>query len=148
MDQSVFDPFELTRFLPTQDRDFSAACAELRAGRKKTHWIWYVFPQLADLGRSETAKFYGIESFDEARAYRAHPILGPRLDEAAEAALASGERDPRRLFGSPDDLKVRSSLTLFLAVDPEAPALRRALDTLYHGVPDKETLRLLGLKSL
>lgn len=138
------DPFHLQRFLDAQERDFATACEELRAGRKTTHWIWYVFPQLAALGRSSTARYYGIASAEEARAYRAHEVLGPRLDEAAQAALDSGVTDPRRLLGSPDDLKVRSSLTLFLAVDPDAPALGRLLGTLYGGEPDRETLEILA----
>lgn len=148
MRRHAFDHFELTRFLPAQERDFARACAELRAGRKTTHWIWYVFPQLESLGRSSTAKFYGISGLEEAEAYREHPVLGPRLDKAAEAALASGETDPHRLLGSPDDRKVRSSLTLFLAADPGALMLRRALDTFYGGVPDAETLKLIGLADL
>lgn len=135
--------FDLARFVTAQARDYDAACAELRAGRKTTHWIWYVFPQLAALGRSATAKHYGIASLDEARAYLAHPVLGPRLSQAAVAALASGERDPHRLFGSPDDLKVRSCLTLFLDADPAHPALQPALDVLYGGEPDPATLNLL-----
>ncbi len=137
------DRFDLARFVTAQARDFDTACAELRAGRKTTHWIWYVFPQLAALGRSATARHYGIASLGEARAYLAHPLLGPRLSRAAEAALGSGERDPHRLFGSPDDLKVRSSLTLFLSADPAHPALQAALDTFYGGEPDPLTLDLL-----
>ena len=148
MGRRAFDHFELTRFLPAQERDFARACAELRAVRKSSHWIWYVFPQLDALGRSSTAKFYGISGLEEAEAYREHPVLGPRLDEAAQAALASGERDPHRLLGSPDDRKFRSSLTLFLAADPGALVLRRALDTFFGGVPDGETLRLLELSEL
>ena len=138
------DGFDLARFLPPQERDFATALAELRAGRKTTHWIWYVFPQLAALGRSSTAKFYGIASLEEARAYLAHPVLGPRLIEATEAALHSGTADPHALFGSPDDMKVRSCLTLFLAADPDAPALKRALDHFYAGEPDPHTLAVLG----
>ena len=136
--------FDLARFHTAQAGSFERACAELRAGAKRTHWIWYIFPQLAALGRSATAKHFGIASLAEARAYLADPVLASRLSEAASAALASGERDPRRLFGSPDDLKVRSSLTLFLAADPAQLALARLLDTLYGGSPDPATLSLLA----
>ncbi|GAB5377634.1 MAG: DUF1810 domain-containing protein [Acuticoccus sp.] len=136
--------FDLSRFHAAQARDFARACTELRAGAKRTHWIWYIFPQLAALGRSPTARHYGIASLAEAHAYLADPVLAARLSEAASAALASGERDPHRLLGSPDDLKVRSSLTLFLAADPAQPALARLLDTLYGGKPDPATLSLLA----
>jgi len=139
------DRFNFARFLDAQAKDFARACDELGAGRKTTHWIWYVFPQLAALGRSPTAKFYGITSLEEVRAYVAHPVLGPRLGQAAMAALASGERDPHRLFGAPDDLKVRSSLTLFRVADPAAAPLAEALDTFYGGEPDPATLSLLGI---
>lgn len=139
------DRFDLERFHEAQARDFRTACAELLAGRKRSHWIWYIFPQLAALGRSGTARHYGIASLEEARAYLADPVLGPRLSEAAQAAISSGESDPHRLFGSPDDLKVRSSLTLFLLADPAQPTLRRALDLFYGGQPDEMTLDLLDL---
>lgn len=139
------DVFNLGRFVEAQARDFDRAFGELRTGRKQTHWIWYVFPQLTALGRSPTARFYGITSLEEARAYSDHPVLGPRLAAAAGAALASGERDPHLLFGTPDDLKVRSSLTLFLVADPAAATLAEALDVLYGGEPDDNTLSLLGI---
>lgn len=135
--------FDLERFRTAQASDFAAACAEMRDGRKRSHWIWYVFPQLAALGRSDIARHYGIGSLDEARAYLADPELGRNLSAAAAAALSSGERDPHRLFGSPDNLKVRSSLTLFLAADPSQAILRQALDTFYDGEPDDLTLNLL-----
>ena len=139
------DDYGLDRFRAAQARDFDTACAELREGRKRSHWIWYVFPQLAALGRSSTARHYGIASLAEARAYLADAELGPRLSEAAAAALSSGERDPHRLFGSPDDLKVRSCLTLFLAADPGEPVLRKALDAFYGGEPDPLTLEILDI---
>ncbi len=132
--------YNLDRFLTAQARDFTTAIAELKSGYKATHWIWYVFPQLAVLGRSATAKLYGIASREEAAAYMAHPVLGPRLVEAAAAALSSGVTDPHALFGTPDDLKVRSSLTLFLDVAPGEAVLQRALDIFYGGEKDPLTL--------
>ncbi|MCF3935981.1 DUF1810 domain-containing protein [Acuticoccus sp. M5D2P5] len=137
------DPFDLQRFVDAQEADFDQACAELRAGRKQSHWIWYVFPQLRELGRSATAKRYGIGSLAEAEAYLAHPILGPRLRVATEAAMGSGETDPNRLFGSPDDMKFRSSMTLFSRAGPDIPVFREAIDNFYAGVPDSTTLQML-----
>lgn len=137
------DPFDLARFVAAQAQNYPAALAELKTGAKRTHWIWYVFPQLRGLGQSEMAGRFGISGLDEARAYLMHPVLGPRLFEATAAAVGSAERDPRRLFGSPDAMKVRSSLTLFTHADPTADALKEALAHFY-GAPDPQTLRLLG----
>ena len=136
---------DLARFVEAQEGDYETAISELRAGRKRSHWVWYVFPQLDGLGSSATARRYAIRSLDEARAYLAHPVLGPRLVTATRAALSSGESDPNRLFGSPDDLKFRSSMTLFAVADPEEPVFREALDTFYGGDPDGRSLELLGL---
>lgn len=147
MSAPASDPFDLGRFVAAQERDFDRALAELRAGAKRTHWIWYVFPQHVALGRSATAKRYGIRSLDEARAYLADPVLGPRLVQAVDAALASGVTDPLRLFGHPDDLKVRSCLTLFLAADPAAGRLDEALATFYGGARDGATLALIEAPS-
>lgn len=133
----------LDRFVTAQAGTYDNAVAELRSGAKRSHWMWFVFPQHMALGRSETARRYGIASADEARAYLAHPVLGPRLIAAVEAALASGETDPRRLFGSPDDLKFRSCLTLFLAADPGAATLTRALARFYGGEADGATTAIL-----
>lgn len=142
------DPYDLERFAEAQEGDYGRAIGELSAGRKTTHWIWYVFPQLTGLGRSEMAQRYGIASIEEAREYLAHPILGPRLVRAVEAALGSGERDPHALFGSPDDMKVRSSLTLFAAADPTVDAFRDGLKAFYGGDADPATLEKLGLDGL
>lgn len=142
------DLFNLSRFLEAQERDFETACEELRGGRKLSHWIWYVFPQLGALGRSPTARFYGIGSLEEARAYIAHPILGHRIDEAAEAALASGESDARRLLGTVDALKLRSCLTLFIVADPGRRVLHEALERFYDGLPDEATLMRVGVDSV
>ena len=113
VDNSTTDPFRLARFVEAQARNFADALAELEAGAKRSHWMWYVFPQLAGLGLSPTAEFYGIGSRDEARAYLAHPLLGPRLDATTRAVLSHPGRSLQAIFGSPDDMKFRSSMTLF-----------------------------------
>lgn len=139
------DPFDLQRFVTAQDPVFATVLAELRDGRKRSHWMWFIFPQLRELGRSSTARFYGIAAIDEARAYLAHPILGPRLVQATEAVLSVQGRTLHEIFGSPDDLKFRSSMTLFANAAAEAGNLyRRALDRYCNGRLDEATLRLLG----
>lgn len=137
------DPFELARFVRAQDGQFSAALAELRAGRKRTHWMWFIFPQLRGLGHSPTAEFYGITGLEEANAYLAHPVLGPRLEAAVAAVQASPAGSLHELFGSPDDLKFRSSMTLFAAAAPEGP-YQAALDRWCEGEPDPRTVARLG----
>ena len=140
------DPFGLERFVPAQDGVHAQALAELRAGRKRTHWMWFVFPQLAGLGLSPTAQHYGIRSLDEAQAYLGHPLLGPRLRACAHALLDLHGRSAEAVFGYPDVLKLKSSMTLFAAV-PEADAVFAAvLDRYYGGARDPRTLRLLGLE--
>jgi uncharacterized protein (DUF1810 family) len=136
--------FDLERFVTAQAPVFETALAELRAGRKRTHWMWFVFPQLAGLGRSSTARFYGIGSPDEARAYLAHPVLGPRLELCTRTVLASESPSLHAIFGSPDDLKFRSCMTLFsrAADDPDNP-FRQALDRWCNGQPDEQTLDLI-----
>jgi uncharacterized protein (DUF1810 family) len=136
------DPFDLERFVTAQAPVYAAALAELRAGRKRTHWMWFIFPQLKALGRSATAQFYGIGGLEEARAYLAHPILGPRLAECALAATAAEAASLNALFGSPDDLKFVSSMTLF-AQAAEEPALFRAALDRWRAAPDPATLALL-----
>lgn len=121
-DGDAGDPFDLARFLAAQQGVHDRAVAELRAGAKRSHWMWFVLPQIAGLGHSSMAQRYAISGIAEARAYLAHPVLGPRLAEAVAAAMASGQDSARRLFGTPDDLKFRSSLTLFHAA---AEAARR-----------------------
>jgi uncharacterized protein (DUF1810 family) len=137
------DPHDLQRFVAAQDGVWDAVRAELRAGRKTTHWMWFVFPQLRSLGRSETARFYGIASRDEAVAYAAHPVLGARLREAVDLVLAVQGRTLHAIFGSPDDLKARSSVTLFAAVAPQEPRFRAALERYCDGVGDPLTLEQL-----
>ena len=109
------DSFDLERFVDAQETVFQTVLEELKAGRKRTHWMWFIFPQLSKLGRSSTAKFYGIDSLEEARAYLGHPLLGPRLILCTRTVLESQGRSFSEIFGSPDDLKFRSSMTLFEA---------------------------------
>jgi uncharacterized protein (DUF1810 family) len=136
------DPFDLQRFVSAQAGSYETALQELRSGRKRSHWMWFVFPQLRGLGLSATAQFYGIGSLAEARAYREHPLLGPRLVETTLAMLQHQGSSAHAILGSPDDLKFRSSTTLFARVDPAGP-FRAALDAFYRGEEDPATLRLL-----
>ena len=137
------DSFNLARFVEAQARDYAQAIAELRAGRKTTHWIWYVLPQLRGLGSSTYATHYGIASLDEARAYLAHPVLGQRLLACVAAMNEHHGVSAVQILGSIDAAKFRSCLTLFLAVDPDNAMLREALDKYYDGVRDEKTLSLL-----
>jgi uncharacterized protein (DUF1810 family) len=143
------DRFDLQRFATAQEPVFETVLAELRAGRKQTHWMWFVFPQLAGLGKSSTARFYGTSSMDEARAYLAHPVLGSRLDLCSRIVLASESPSLHAIFGSPDDLKFRSCMTLFslAADDPDNP-FRQVLDGWCSGQPDEQTLALIGIRTL
>jgi uncharacterized protein (DUF1810 family) len=139
----VADPHNLQRFVDAQDGRIETALAELRAGAKQSHWMWFVFPQLAGLGRSPTAQFYAIASLDEARAYLGHPILGPRLCQCVEALLPwAGQRTPEQILGSIDSTKLRSSLTLFDATEPNG-LFGQALLNFFSGRRDELTLALL-----
>lgn len=133
------DPFDLDRFVRAQETDYAQALAELRAGRKDTHWIWYVLPQLRGLGQSSRALFYGLASADEARAYLAHPLLGARLRECVAAMNGLATSDPVAVLGPLDAAKFRSCLTLFLAVAPTDETLVTALRKFYGGEPDERT---------
>lgn len=133
----------LADFVAAQDRVYDEVRRELAAGRKETHWIWFIFPQLAALGQSSTSKKYGLASKDEAREYFEHPVLGPRLRECTQLMLDSPKRDVSEIMGYPDDLKFRSSMTLFAAAAPEEPAFEAALDQFFAGRPDSRTLELL-----
>ena len=139
------DPYNLNRFLRAQADDYGSALSEIRSGQKRTHWMWYIFPQLDGLGFSSTAKYYAITGVEEASAYLEHPVLGPRLRECAEAAVRVEGRTAREIFGSPDDLKLRSSATLFACVSAPGSVFHRLLAKYYRGEPDGRTLRLLGL---
>ncbi len=139
------DEFDLERFVTAQAPVYHQALAELRDGAKRSHWMWFVFPQMAGLGRSTMAQHYGIVSLGEARAYLRHPVLGPRLEECVETMLSHGNRTAHEILGSPDDFKFRSCLTLFVAADPTVPSFRQALYQFYGGETDPRTLALLGL---
>jgi uncharacterized protein (DUF1810 family) len=132
------DPYDLQRFLDAQDTVYERALAELRAGRKTSHWMWFVFPQIAGLGRSPMAQRYAIGSLDEARAYLAHPVLGERLREASRALLDHGGTEA--IFGGIDALKLRSSMTLFDRAAGDDEVFRRVLDAFFGGEPDPATL--------
>jgi uncharacterized protein (DUF1810 family) len=138
------DAFYLDRFVQAQDPVLAQVRRELAEGRKRSHWMWFIFPQLRGLGHSAMAQRYGIESLAEARAYLAHPLLGPRLAECAGLVNRVEGRTAHQIFGSPDDLKFHSSMTLFALADPAAPAFRLALDKYFGGEPDSATTRLLA----
>lgn len=139
------DPFGLERFVTAQTPVFDTALAELKADRKRGHWMWFIFPQLRGLGHSSMARFYGIGSLDEAQAYLAHSLLGPRLTLCTEAVLASSATSLRELFGSPDDLKFRSSMTLFATATADDGSLyQKALDRWCGGQADQQTRWLLS----
>jgi uncharacterized protein (DUF1810 family) len=135
---------DLQRFVDAQRATYARALAEITSGQKRSHWMWYVFPQIAGLGFSATSRRYAIESLSEAEAYLRHEVLGPRLVACAEAALAVEGLSAQRIFGSPDDLKLRSSATLFARVSPEGSVFHRLLDEYFGGVPDEATLRILA----
>lgn len=137
------DPFNLERFVTAQAGVHEQALAELRAGRKRSHWMWFVFPQIAGLGFSSMAQKYAISSLDEARAYLGHPVLGDRLRKCVELVLQVENRSAHQIFGSPDDMKFRSSLTLFSEATGEEVFLR-ALDEYFDGVPDSATLEIMA----
>jgi uncharacterized protein (DUF1810 family) len=136
------DPFELQRFIDAQAPVYTQVMSELRSGRKRSHWMWFVFPQIAGLGHSAMAHRYAIASCDEALAYLKHPVLGPRLRECTQTVCAIEGRSLGEIFGSPDDLKFRSSMTLFKAVSGD-PMFRSALDKFCAGESDADTLAIL-----
>jgi len=138
------DPYDLKRFLLAQEGDYDRALSEIRSGRKRSHWMWYIFPQIDGLGFSSTAKHYAIRSQAEAKAYIEHPVLGPRLVECTEAVISLEGRSATGIFGSPDDLKLRSCATLFASVSPPGSVFDRLLGKYYQGRRDAKTLQLLG----
>jgi uncharacterized protein (DUF1810 family) len=141
------DPFDLRRFVDAQDRVYPTVLDELRGGRKRSHWIWFVFPQLRGLGRSQTALHYGISSLEEAQAYLAHDMLGPRLRDCSRLVAAIDGSSADDVFGWPDNLKVRSSMTLFARAtdDPDVQAdFQAVLDKFYNGEEDPATVELLS----
>jgi uncharacterized protein (DUF1810 family) len=140
---SVGDPFDLQRFVDAQDRVYAQVLDELRAGCKRSHWIWFVFPQISGLGSSAMAARYAISSVDEARAYLRHDVLGPRLRECTRLVNAVQDRSIGEIFGSPDDMKVRSSMTLFARATTDNGDFVALLARYYDGVQDPLTLRRL-----
>ena len=137
------DPFDLRRFVEAQAPIYASALRELREGRKRSHWMWFVFPQLRGLGRSPMAQRYGIDNLDEARAYLGHAILGPRLMESIEAVMGVSCRTLHEIFGSPDDIKFRSSMTLFATANGHGSLFRQPLERYCGGQMDPATLKLL-----
>lgn len=142
MGREVKNAFELSRFVAAQEGVFEQALAELRDGRKRSHWMWFVFPQIDGLGFSAMSQRYAIGSLDEARAYLDHPVLGPRLHECCTALLELRGRSARQVFGSPDDLKLQSSATLFELVAEPGSVFSRVLEAYYSGRRDPRTLEL------
>jgi uncharacterized protein (DUF1810 family) len=137
------DPFNLSRFTTAQDGIYNNVLTELRNGEKRTHWMWYIFPQIDGLGHSSTSKYYGVKSLEEARQYLNHPVLGKRLLECAEAVFAVQGRSVSEIFGYPDDLKLKSSMTLFASVAEPRSVFVRILNKYFHGEQDVKTLHLI-----
>ena len=137
----------LQRFLDAQATAYPTALAEIKAGRKRSHWMWYIFPQIQGLGVSSTSQYYALHDAAEAAAYLAHPVLGARLVEISSELVKLPGSEAGRVFGSPDDLKLRSSMTLFAAVPGADPVFQTVLDKYFGGVPDVKTLQLLDLRN-
>jgi uncharacterized protein (DUF1810 family) len=143
--RTVGDPHGLNRFVEAQADDYERALSEIKSGRKHTHWMWYIFPQFRGLGFSAISERYSIKSAAEAEAYLRHPILGPHLEECTEATLGVEGRSAREIFGSPDDLKLRSCATLFSCASADGSIFHQLLNKYFQGGGDRETLRLLGI---
>ena len=141
------DPFNLQRFVDAQAPVYAQVQSELQAGQKRSHWMWFIFPQVSGLGSSPTAQRFAITSMDEAVAYLAHPILGPRLRECTALVNAASHRGISDIFPYPDDLKFHSSVTLFAVADPDSPLFPTALDLFFNGRRDDATLDRLGVMS-
>jgi uncharacterized protein (DUF1810 family) len=139
--RSISDPFDLNRFVEAQADDYASILSELHGGQKRSHWMWYIFPQIDGLAFSATSKRYAIKCLDEAHAYLAHPVLGPRLLECADAVIKIDGRSVAEIFGSPDDLKLRSCATLFAVVSPAGSVFERILEKYFDGRRDDKTLR-------
>ena len=135
--------YDLSRFIKAQERDYEAALSEIRSGHKRSHWIWYVFPQVKGLGFSSTSEFYGIDGLEEAKAYIENDVLRERLTEISEALLGLESSDAGDVMGYPDDLKLRSSMTLFAEAAPEIDVFQRVLDKFFDGKKDQRTIELI-----
>ena len=134
--------YNLNRFIEAQNRDYDIALAEIRAGKKVSHWMWYIFPQLKGLGRSSTSEYYGLSGIKEAQAYLSDPILKARLIEITDAVIAHKDKSAEEIFGGIDAKKLRSCMTLFSIAAPDIPVFDAVLEQFFHGVPDRNTLRL------
>ncbi len=134
---------DLKRFLDAQANDYERALAEIKCGRKQTHWMWYIFPQIAGLGFSETSRFYAVKDRTEAELYLAHPVLGARLVRISEALLEIEDKTANQIFGNPDDVKLKSSMTLFGALKNTNPVFQNVLDKYFNGINDPRTLQLI-----
>ena len=140
----MHDPYDLQRFLDAQRDSYAQALSELLDGHKRSHWMWFIFPQLAGLGHSVLARRYALSGIDEAAAFLAHPVLGPRLQQCTLAVLGHPQRSARQIFGQPDDLKLRSCMTLFDQVAPRPSVYGQVLEVLFNGEPDPATLSRLA----
>lgn len=136
--------FDLSKFISAHKRDYETALREITAGKKQTHWMWYIFPQIEGLGRSPTAVFYALRDQEEAKAFLRDEYLGGNLREISERLLTLSTDDPNQVFGFPDDLKLRSSMTLFASISEAGSVFHRVLDKYFGGVPDPNTLALLS----
>ena len=139
------DPHNLNRFVEAQKVNYEQALAEVKSGRKRLHWMWYIFPQFDGLGSTSTSQQYSIKSVAEAKAYLSHPVLAPRLVAIATAALSVEGKSADEIFESPDDMKLKSCATLFASVSPDGSVFEQILDKFFQGDRDLETLRLLGV---
>ena len=144
MEVAIMASYDLDRFLKGQARNYDDALREIREGCKRSHWMWYVFPQIQGLGYSSTARYYAIRDLDEAKAYLQHPVLRRRLLEISGALLELNTNNASRVFGWPDDMKLRSSMTLFAEAEPECDVFRKVLDQYFHGQKDENTLSILA----
>ena len=138
------DDYNLERFIDAQRSDYSVALSEIKRGRKQSHWMWYIFPQIQGLGFSSTSKYYSIKNIDEAEAYLIHPVLGSRLIEICHALLALETKDAHKIFGSPDDVKLKSSMTLFSEVPGADKVFQSVLQNFFNGTKDGKTLQLIN----
>ena len=140
------EPLHLNRFIDAHLRDYPNALSEIKIGRKQSHWMWYIFPQIAGLGMTEISNYYSIQDIEEAKAYMEEPLLRSHLLEISEALLELETNDANRVFGYPDDMKLKSSMTLFLEACPQEKVFQKVLDKFFHGMKDQKTVNLLKHK--
>jgi uncharacterized protein (DUF1810 family) len=140
----MINAINLQRFVDAQQSDYSLALSEIKNGKKRSHWMWYIFPQILGLGSSETSRFYAIKSMNEAEAFLRHPLLGKRLIEICNALVQLSRNDAREIFGSPDDLKLQSSMTLFSILPEADPVFNKVLEKFFNGKKDKKTIDIIS----